>query len=414
MNDARSRVLENLRGSFRYAWLLLGIADVVLGLLGTFRFIENSDLNQGSVQLAILCIVTLTSIVAFFSGSQFEAGKNKEKLDDDAQALIKTYKAAADKIEQSSKDRIQSLEHKIGELTTQLEAEKTRAARVNELERGLAKAEQDAKGSKERAAELGDKVRDLEDELSRLREDEERRFSEQREHVIRAHNLISQLNQPEAKALRSLINGNNQLMMTDSGTTGLLSLGAIAFLADTGSYIPGRGKLGYYSVNPVWRTYTSWERKLLNEIAVGNGDEAKRRADAISGVRDAVGLGLVVQSDGLYMPDETGTYKRIASQDEMVGSEAETERREVFDSLNDREKWCLAHIMTVSPKKFSISGSLLIPSYEVLARAGVVIELETEVVNGEKRHVYAVNPKWRSWVSSHVDELPDPKSPLPA
>jgi|GEM_PF-3909201 len=165
--------------------------------------------------------------------------------------------------------KVSEKEHKITRLTTQLEAEKTRAASVDGLRKSLEEATQNAEGASKRASELGSKVRELEDELARQRDGEEQRLAEQREHVIRAHNLIAQLNRHEAKALRSLIDGNNQLVVTDPGTTGLLSFGAIKFLADTGSYIPGTGELGYFNVSPLWRLYASWERDLLDQRADG-------------------------------------------------------------------------------------------------------------------------------------------------
>ena len=147
------------------------------------------------------------------------------------------------------------------------ECEESRRKEVEACQKELEKAQGEARKA---LAECEESYRrKLEAELARQRDDEEKRIAELREHVIRAHNLIAQLNQQEAKTLRSLIDGNNQLYITAPGTTGLLSLGAIKFLADAGSYVSGRGELGYFSVSPTWRTYASWERDLLDQRADG-------------------------------------------------------------------------------------------------------------------------------------------------
>lgn len=414
MNDTKEQALDSLRGSFLYVWALLGAIDLILGVLGSLKLMENGDFSQGGMRMAFLTILLLTNLFAFYSGSRFQASKNRAKLADDAQALVDTYKAAAAKTERNCEERIRTLEHKVEQLTTQLEGERTRSANAASLQHQLSEATKAAKEAETRCIELEAKTRDLENTIAAQKNSEDQRLSEAREHVIRAHNLIDQLNRAEAKALRSLVNGNNQLVITDPGTTGLLAYGAIKLLGDTGSYIPGRGQLGYFAVDPLWKTYANWEAKLLDQHADKDADKPTLRRKATRAIREAIDLGLVIQDDGLYLPDDTGAYKRIVGRKELIGDHGEAEKRKVFDSLNEREKWCLAHIDNVSPKKFSVSGSLLAPSFEILVREGIALELEREVTGEQQRRVYAINPEWRSWLDCNRDELPDPNAPMPS
>jgi hypothetical protein len=146
----KDRTLEDLRGSFSHAWLLLSGIDVIWGILG-FSLLDGMDLNRWSTALFALGFVASVDIFAFICGARFRADRNRGKLVDDAQALINTYKAAAEKVEQDCDARIHECEarvheyearvlecearihqtemekeHEITRLTTQLEGERTR------------------------------------------------------------------------------------------------------------------------------------------------------------------------------------------------------------------------------------------------------------------------------------------------
>lgn len=112
------------------------------------------------------------------------------------------------------------------------------------------------------------------------------------------------------------------------------------------------------------------------------------------------------------LENEKRKNAELARRWEELNSE-ERRRREVFDALNEREKWCLSHIVDDWPKKHSVSGSLLLPSYGVLVRAGILVDQGTEELNGRTVHVYTIALEWRKWVFDHADELPEPNLTLP-
>ena len=157
-SEGVDRAIEDLKGSFAYGWAIVGAADVVIGTLGTMRFLDGADLNDGRSQVVVCGIVLLSSVIAFFSGSQFRATRNRRRLMDDVQALVNTYRAAAEKTEreaqalQASHERelhdlrerhaseLDQRNHEMGQLTTRLESERSRATTLAESARGAEEA----------------------------------------------------------------------------------------------------------------------------------------------------------------------------------------------------------------------------------------------------------------------------------
>ena len=86
----------------------------------------------------------------------------------------------------------------------------------------------------------------------------------------------------------------------------------------------------------------------------------------------------------------------------------ERRKRETFDLLNNREKWCLSHVWTTHPRKFSISGDLFVSDFRTLTDLGVLRFDGAERHDNEVRMIYTIAMEWRRWLTDHADELPEP------
>lgn len=159
----KDRTLEDLRGSFKYGGILAGVVDVLVGVLVTFHFMEGADLNNGQSQIILILIGLICSVIAFFCGAKYRADKNKDQLVDNAQALINTYKAAAEKTESDRNGEIARLielhQHEIQELNSEHQASMSEA----KANYAISLAEKDAL--------IGRLTTSLESEKSRTKED---------------------------------------------------------------------------------------------------------------------------------------------------------------------------------------------------------------------------------------------------
>lgn len=128
---------------------------------------------------------------------------------------------------------------------------------------------------------------------------------------------------------------------------------------------------------------------------------------------------------------EAKTYaKRLADKDEELRIERERSaeldarwdelqseerrKREVFDRLNDREKWCIANVLHTSPKIYAVHGPLLEPCLVLLEDVGIVrFQGDVVIDNGSSARSYTISLEWRGWIAEHADELPDWRPPMP-
>lgn len=113
------------------------------------------------------------------------------------------------------------------------------------------------------------------------------------------------------------------------------------------------------------------------------------------------------------LDNERRKNAELARRWEELNSE-ERRKREVFDLLNDREKWCLSHVWTTHPRKFSISGDLFVSDFRTLTDLGMLRFDGDEVHGGETRSVYAISFEWRKWIAAHANELPEPTQKAPS
>lgn len=113
------------------------------------------------------------------------------------------------------------------------------------------------------------------------------------------------------------------------------------------------------------------------------------------------------------LENEKRKNAELAAKWEELNSK-ERRKRETFDLLNDREKWCLSHVWTTHPRKFSISGDLFVSDFRTLVDVGALRFDGDEVHGGETRSVYAISFEWRKWIAAHANELPEPTQKAPS
>ena len=112
------------------------------------------------------------------------------------------------------------------------------------------------------------------------------------------------------------------------------------------------------------------------------------------------------------LENEKRKNAELARRWEKLNSE-ERRKRETFDVLSEREKWCLSHVVDDWPKKHSASGSVILASYDVLTRAGILIDQGESELHGQMAHTYTISLEWRKWVFNHSNELPEPNLKMP-
>ena len=140
-------------------------------------------------------------------------------------------------------------------------------------------------------------------------------------------------------------------------------------------------------------------RERINEIENDHVDALKEKETTIAGKQAA-------------LDNEKRKNAELATRWEKLNSE-ERRKRETFDVLSEREKWCLSHVVDDWPKKHSASGSVILASYDVLTRAGILIDQGEEELHGQMAHTYTISLEWRKWVFNHSDELPEPNLKMP-
>lgn len=140
-----------------------------------------------------------------------------------------------------------------------------------------------------------------------------------------------------------------------------------------------------YSAGAAYAAYLMHER--ISEIENGHAEVLKGKQAALD--------------------NERRKNAELAARWEKLNSE-ERRKRETFDVLSEREKWCLAHVWTVFPKKFSISGDLFVSDFQTLVSIGVLRFDGAERHDNEVRMIYTIALEWRRWVTDHADELPEP------
>ena len=225
-SEGVDRAIEDLKGSFAYGWAIVGAADVVIGTLGTMRFLDGADLNDGRSQVVVCGIVLLSSVIAFFSGSQFRATRNRRRLMDDVQALVNTYRAAAEKTEreaqalQASHERelhdlrerhaseLDQRNHEMGQLTTRLESERSRATTLAESARGAEEAVRRVGVAEARVIELEGALDSKQAELDAQRHENAElaaRWEAEHSEAKRKLSVIAGLSSSEAHVLSRIL-----------------------------------------------------------------------------------------------------------------------------------------------------------------------------------------------------------------
>lgn len=183
-------------------------------------------------------------------------------------------------------------------------------------------------------------------------------------------------------SVHSLISGMD--LNTDQSKVMLLLFGIIASGV---SFALGLKEMGLAS------------RREISEIENCNADALKEKEAAIAGKEAAI-------------QREKEKNAELAARWEKLNSE-ERRKRETFDVLSEREKWCLSHVVDDWPKKHSASGSVILASYDVLTRAGILIDQGESKLYGQMAHTYTISLEWRKWVFNHSDELPEPNLKMP-
>ena len=148
-----------------------------------------------------------------------------------------------------------------------------------------------------------------------------------------------------------------------------------------------------------WNQRNMSVRREISEVESGHVDALKEKEVTIAGKQAA-------------LDNERRKNAKLAARWERLNSE-ERRKRETFDVLSEREKWCLSHVVDDWPKKHSVSGSVILASYDVLTRAGILIDQGENELHGQMAHTYTISLEWRKWVFNHSNELPEPDLKMP-
>lgn len=294
----KDRTLEDLRGSFKYGGILAGVVDVLVGVLVTFHFMEGADLNNGQSQIILILIGLICSVIAFFCGAKFRADKNKDQLVDNAQALVNTYKAAAEKTESDRNGEIARLselhqhevqdlkathhkelnekEHEITRLTSELAAAKS--VTMDEVISVAAEASKQALSPAQPVESLTDEdIAEIIDEMV------DKRADEMDSELERQVGAIQELNSREALTLELILDSEEMgkvytTWQRDAALNSVMQIGIVRIKAqDRSPFEFSLEKVYECTTTLEWRRALKESRGLIHERAAVARKEEERR-----------------------------------------------------------------------------------------------------------------------------------------